>query len=450
MANELLSSFKAASRAYSHIVYNQSTQQFERAGKRHAMATFFGSAEAKAKNNLTLEKIKEALAAEVADEARFNGLGRSVEGLFSNVDGDKRIKSATVKSIIREFRHEAKAASGQLRGLTNLIAAAALDLNPALSARAMDMHITGIEEALKSYKGGRMILEMAMVPLLKHELSGKTIEEALNSLRDYDCKKQLIKNIGVSFINFLIAVNNAGGSYKNDLIAILNMGKEKDLVRFDAIIGCELSRIVNGWADNNSYNFSLPKALGELRKCLEGLSAAQRALMELDAIPLQPESYDLALDFCGWNEEIRSECLDLLSRQPVENRMPLLSAMKVFGGSRDVFLLQKLVGVQDKINVLHGFGSLTPENIYSAIEGDSAPIPECVVDAGTSVGAEETMSNYFAAKAATEMEAAIEDKGKDWSFEKRILVQSKGLKLMRTQGISANEAMERIEANPVA
>ena len=74
MANDLLTSFKTASRQYGHIVFNDRTQEFERAGKRHAIATFFGTADAKAKNNLTLCKLKEALAAEVQEGGRFYGI----------------------------------------------------------------------------------------------------------------------------------------------------------------------------------------------------------------------------------------------------------------------------------------------------------------------------------------------------------------------------------------
>ena len=71
MENDLLTSFKTASRRHGHIVFNDRTQEFERAGIRHAIASFFGTANAKAKNDLTLSKLKEALAAEVREGGRF-------------------------------------------------------------------------------------------------------------------------------------------------------------------------------------------------------------------------------------------------------------------------------------------------------------------------------------------------------------------------------------------
>ena len=66
MANDLLNSFIDASSRYNHIVFDSRTQRFERAGLRHAIATFFGSAEATAKNKATLDAIKIGRTAAVA------------------------------------------------------------------------------------------------------------------------------------------------------------------------------------------------------------------------------------------------------------------------------------------------------------------------------------------------------------------------------------------------
>jgi rRNA maturation RNase YbeY len=68
MANELLNSFIDASSRYNHIVFDSRTQRFERAGLRHAIATFFGSAEATAKNKATLDAIKIFVAEEQIEE----------------------------------------------------------------------------------------------------------------------------------------------------------------------------------------------------------------------------------------------------------------------------------------------------------------------------------------------------------------------------------------------
>ena len=126
MANDLMASFNAVSRTHSHIVFNERTQEFERAGKRHAVASFFGSADARAKNSLTLQKIKEALNAEVSDGIRFSGSGKVADGIFASVDVDRRIKSSTINAIIRSFRQEAASASGRSREMNE----AASQINP--------------------------------------------------------------------------------------------------------------------------------------------------------------------------------------------------------------------------------------------------------------------------------------------------------------------------------
>ena len=65
MSSQLLTSLSDACQVHRHVVYNQNLNNgaggFERAGKRHAIALFFGTSDAKAKNQLTLTKIKEAL-----------------------------------------------------------------------------------------------------------------------------------------------------------------------------------------------------------------------------------------------------------------------------------------------------------------------------------------------------------------------------------------------------
>ena len=68
MVNDLLNSFIDASSRYNHIVFDSRTQRFERAGLRHAIATFFGSAEATAKNKATLDAIKRFITEEQMDE----------------------------------------------------------------------------------------------------------------------------------------------------------------------------------------------------------------------------------------------------------------------------------------------------------------------------------------------------------------------------------------------
>lgn len=118
MANELLNSLSNACRAGGHIVYREELNNgkggFERAGKRHAIATFFGSTSAKELNQKTLNKIKEVLSAERAEDSvgilpddTFDGsYFVDARSLKIKSSGDKRVESAAIKKIIANIRNE--------------------------------------------------------------------------------------------------------------------------------------------------------------------------------------------------------------------------------------------------------------------------------------------------------------------------------------------------------
>ena len=113
MASELLNSLSNACRTHGHIIYNQNLNDghggFERAGKRHAIATFFGASSAKAKNEATLAAIKNVLAAE-----RNTDFGSVMPGdlksYFSGIKSSGRIKSATVSRIIDNIKNDISSA----------------------------------------------------------------------------------------------------------------------------------------------------------------------------------------------------------------------------------------------------------------------------------------------------------------------------------------------------
>ena len=115
MANDLLADFRAASNRFDHVLFNERTQRFERAGKRHAIATFFGSASARTKNEATLAKIKETFGAEIKEAGRIYGSHETAERLFSGIDTGRRIKSCAVRSIIENFHRSAIADADNLQ-----------------------------------------------------------------------------------------------------------------------------------------------------------------------------------------------------------------------------------------------------------------------------------------------------------------------------------------------
>ena len=121
MANELLSSLSNACRTHGHIIYNQNLNDglggFERAGKRHAIATFFGKASAMELNQRTLSKIKEVLNAERTADSHGVLSGETFEGsyftdarsLTIENSGGKRVESAAIRKIISNIRNDVAA-----------------------------------------------------------------------------------------------------------------------------------------------------------------------------------------------------------------------------------------------------------------------------------------------------------------------------------------------------
>lgn len=105
MANDLLESFRVASSHFKHVVFNEETRQFERAGKRHAIATFFGSADARAKNEATLKAVKQFMAIERVQEYGVSSNGGNKD-YFSNIKSSGRIESAAINRIISKMRDD--------------------------------------------------------------------------------------------------------------------------------------------------------------------------------------------------------------------------------------------------------------------------------------------------------------------------------------------------------
>lgn len=437
MANDLLASFKAASRQYNHVVFNDRTQQFERAGKRHAIATFFGSADARAKNNLTLSKIKEALAFEVQERGRFSGLGKDLDSLFASVKGDKRINSQVLTQIIRDFKREAKYAPDELRRLKDDVAKRCVTEKDYLPSGSADCHARRMNALLNGGDGGNAVLEMVARRLLDERLADETISSAIESLQDPSRTATLMRNVMSDMMSFMASVDDdfKANAKLQDIFRLVN---EKGMARFDRMVGCELAGIVAAHR-NSPSTFNAGEALERLAARLEDTTSVQNLAVGMESLPIDHESYRIVLDVCSWSGSSMRDCMSLLNRQPVDSRVPLLAAMKAFGESRDVFLLQRLAGVQDKIKELHSFGNMTPESVYSAIEGGLAQIPECVADFGTSVGADNAVSSYYADRAAAEVDRIIASKGMDEG--RRVVVQSEALRLMREFGVSAENAV---------
>ena len=450
MANDLLASLNSVGRTHSHVVFNEKTQEFERAGKRHAIASFFGTPDAKAKNNLMLQKIKEALSSEVAEGGNFSGYGNVTDGLFAGVDGDRRIKSATINSIIRKFREEASSAPDRLRELKSASAKAILDDRASFSFASIDFLVgeadksgqKSMAEMLGDYESGRAVLEMMTWQLLDSKLADKPVSSAIDELKQLlDCSGNAgsAGTAKTDLINFFKAIHDDPQA-KKSFLDVFSLVNEMKSDRFNQMVGCELARIVA--AHGKDPKFNVQDALGRLCSRLGEQGPAQKALLSMEAIPIRIDSYELAMDFSAWEGPGKVDCLNLLAHQPVDSRMPLIAAMKAFGNSRDIFLLHKLIGVQDSIKILHDYGNLTPENIYRAIEGEMVQLPECVANERMTIRGDDELANYFSKNAGAELDDAIAKTG--WSNEKKAAALKDGLNLMQSYGISAHDAVESI------
>ena len=126
MANELLESYREASRYFNHVVFNEETRQFERAGRRHAIASFFGTADARAKNEATLKAVRDFMAIE---REREYGVPGPVTGkdYFSGVTRSGRIEAAAIDRIIAKMRDDIAATPAAKTAATEKILQKFLD-----------------------------------------------------------------------------------------------------------------------------------------------------------------------------------------------------------------------------------------------------------------------------------------------------------------------------------
>ena len=276
MKNMLLNSLGNACRAYGHIVYNSrlnnGTGGFERAGKRHAIASFFGTAGAKAKNQMTLTKIKELLSAEVANGGRFYGSTTDIDGLFASVDGNKRICSKTVGAIVRDFRQSAKSDPEVLRAhKADFVKELLKNESSGVLSRKSMAELVGVERLSERLTGDATkgewgkIIGIVAEHLLNRELSGLTVEESIWRLHDGSFKSHLTSCVVTGLKGFLEAIRS---SYKNDdetstkeageaFAALLEVSNIKEDDRHNLLVASGLCWILDRWLEDGSRNFDL-------------------------------------------------------------------------------------------------------------------------------------------------------------------------------------------------
>lgn len=119
--NESFSSLQQAVSKYGHIVYDRDTNSFQRAGVRHAIASYFSKASAVEKNKETLNAVKSLLESQMLGRSNgvekgsphFDVTAEQLEDSFRGIDGDKRIESSTVRGILAKFRNDPETGSSR-------------------------------------------------------------------------------------------------------------------------------------------------------------------------------------------------------------------------------------------------------------------------------------------------------------------------------------------------
>ena len=400
MANDLLADFRAASNRFDHVLFNERTQRFERAGKRHAIATFFGSASARTKNEATLAKIKEMFGAEIKEAGRVYGSHETAERLFSGIDTGRRIKSCAVRSIIENFHRSAIADADNLQCQKD--AAAAKMCNMIVENLSFDPSLLSdarVKEVIKA-------VAMRHIDAALDGMDTKSSISRLQTWNDGDAGWESGSPLSIAFADFsdfVIGVNT-DARLENVFGELLGRVAKDGSPRFVQMVCQEMQSVAASRCRNlqdaglADWTESMAGRIERLLTDMDDVSSDFCILKNMDMLPVEKESYCVALDVCGAVKNT-PELGKWLSRQPQDRRVTLaaaiLDAMGRFGDSDDPILLRKLMGVGDGIGRLYANGELTIESAYHAMEGSSARFPEVLNVDGGSVGKASDEVRYF-------------------------------------------------------
>ena len=400
MANDLLANFKAASNRFSHVLYNEQTQQFERAGKRHAIATFFGSANAISKNELTLTKIKEAFETQLKEANHFNDLSVSTGNLFSSIKTGNRIESKAVNTILKEFHNDAKSKLETLRLQKETAISKMCDtigenlfIDPSLRADAQ------IGDILKT-------IAMHHLDAALDNMDMKAAIDVLNEWNDPKAGGNAISPVSMAFADFadFIVGINTDDTLKNTFAEFLNRVCSEKSPHFAQMACLEMQSAAclhvrdRHESDPTSWTGAVNEKLAQLIADIDDEASDFNTLKNMDMFPVKQETYSVALDVCKTVKN-RPELEKWLSRQQPDRRLAhaaaISEALKRFGNCDDPILLRKLISASDEIGRLYASDNLTLESIYRTLEGNSARLPNGFASDKSGVGEASDEVRYF-------------------------------------------------------
>lgn len=415
MANDLLADFRAASNRFDHVLFNEQTQRFERAGKRHAIATFFGSSDAISKNEVTLAKIKEALGAEFKEGGRVYVSRETAESLFSGINTGRRIKSDAIRSIIEDFHRGAMADADSLRCGKDAAAAKMCD---------MIAENLAFDPALLSDTRVKDVLKAVAMRHIDAALDGMDAKSSIFHLQTWCNGDDGWKKGGplsaafTDFAGFVVGVNT-DARLQNAFGELLGRVAKDASSRFVQMVCMEMhsagvlhcrNRTDAGPAD---WTEAAAERMERLLADIDDESSNFSILKNMDMLPVEKESYSVALDVCGAVKSM-PELGKWLSRQPQDRRVTfaaaILDAMGRFGDSDDPVLLRKLMDAGESIASLCASGELTLESAYYAMEGSVARLPEILnVDEDSVAKASDEVRYFFRDRAISEFSGLFPD-----------------------------------------
>ena len=348
MDNDLLISFYDASNRYNHIVFDNRTQRFERAGLRHAIATFFGAPDATAKNRATLDAIKSFLEDEQMEEFGHCNPDK-LKGYFSGIKESKVIESSTINRIINKFRddmsilHVEEEAEKIVRGyldeeenftvfespklkgcftremvgrIARFVVDDALRKNPVSNSQSFGLFRYEATHSLDSIMW-RLSSFIEYNPAEGHEIA-----KLFDMLKKYDAEKGDGSKCLDRFIEALSNILDSGDELGCDEIAltfflgILLYGNGLELMKTDQFSGAEIAAAFNAVSKHPSFRMSdqLSTALelklkaGEMQmEALEGLVRVIPSVREED----MEDFLSIAFETLKRNEQMLSSADDV-------------------------------------------------------------------------------------------------------------------------------------------
>ena len=348
MDNDLLISFYDASNRYNHIVFDNRTQRFERAGLRHAIATFFGAPDATAKNRATLDAIKSFLEDEQMEEFGHCNPDK-LKGYFSGIKESKVIESSTINRIINKFRddmsilHVEEEAEKIVRGyldeeenftvfespklkgcftremvgrIARFVVDDALRKNPVSNSQSFGLFRYEATHSLDSIMW-RLSSFIEYNPAEGHEIA-----KLFDMLKKYDAEKGDGSKCLDRFIEALSNILDSGDELGCDEIAltfflgILLYGNGLKLMKTDQFSGAEIAAAFNAVSKHPSFRMSdqLSTALelklkaGEMQmEALEGLVRVIPSVREED----MEDFLSIAFETLKRNEQMLSSADDV-------------------------------------------------------------------------------------------------------------------------------------------